>query len=202
MYDHTIEKPLAVQFGNKTLEAIATPSTGSRRRRLWDLAHQCHCPVVGVCLPLDTLRRLVNKALGGRALADDYEVHVGAVAECTHRNRLSELLQSELDTRYFRDIQSFKAAKTTKAVADLWAATANKGDVAGAFWLTQSTDLGVTFGPARRVYGPIALTTNRDMRTWLGDYTGLFSSSGALYTSFADNQDLSSHIRFTRVDLP
>jgi len=134
MCDHNTEKPFAAHFGKKSLEATTPLSTGSRRRRLWDLAHQCHCPVVGVCLALDTLRRLVNKALGGKALADNYEVHVGAVAECSHRNRLSELLQSELDTRYFREIQCFKTAKATKAVADLWTAAVRKGDVAGAFW--------------------------------------------------------------------
>ena len=48
----------------------ANAPTSSRRRRLWELTHACHCPVVGVCIPLDTLRRLVNKALGGKALAD------------------------------------------------------------------------------------------------------------------------------------
>lgn len=110
------------------------PSTGSRRRRLWDLDHSCHCPVVGVCLPLDTLRRLVNKALGGVACADDYEVHVGAVAECGHRNRLSELLQSELDTRFSREVLQFRQAKTARELAELWARAIRQGDVAGAFW--------------------------------------------------------------------
>lgn len=111
-------------------------TNGSRRRRLWDLPHQCHCPVVGVCFPLTMLRHLVNKALGGKAIADDYEVHVGAVAECTQRNRLSELLQKDLETRYARAIHAFKAAKNTKAVADLWADAVLRGDVAGAFWAT------------------------------------------------------------------
>lgn len=108
--------------------------TGSRRRRLWDLPHQCHCPVIGVCLPLDTLRRLVNKALGGKAVADDYEVHVGAVAECTKRNRLSELLQGELEKRYWGKAQIFRAAKTTKAVAEMWSKAVQQGDVVGSFW--------------------------------------------------------------------
>ncbi len=111
-------------------------NTGSRRRRLWDLPHQCHCPVVGVCLPLAALRQLVNKALGGKAIADDYEVHVGAVAECTQRNRLSELLQKDLESRYARTVQAFKFAKDTKAVADLWADAVRQGDVSGAFWAT------------------------------------------------------------------
>ncbi len=111
-------------------------NVGSRRRRLWDLPHQCHCPVVGVCFPLSTLRQLVNKALGGKAMADDYEVHVGAVAECTKRNRLSEMLQQDLEARYARSVQAFKVAKSAKAVADLWAEAVRNGDVSGAFWAT------------------------------------------------------------------
>lgn len=111
------------------------PATaGSRRRRLWDLPHQCHCPVVGVGLPMDRLRQLVNKAVGGSAVACDYELHVGAVAECGKRNRVSELLQAELDRRYARKLQDYRAAKTTLAVAELWAAAVHDGDVAGDFW--------------------------------------------------------------------
>ncbi len=111
--------------------------TGSRRRRLWDLPHPCHCPVVGVCIPLTTLRNLVNKALGGKAMAGDYEVHVGAVAECTTRNRVSEILQKDLEARHARSVQAFRGAKHTKAVADLWAqAVRSGGDVPAAFWAT------------------------------------------------------------------
>lgn len=109
-------------------------SAGSRRRRLWDLPHQCHCPLVGVCFPLSTLRHLVNKALGGQAMADDYEVHVGAVSECLQRNRLSELLQKDLESRYASTVQAFRVAKTSKDLAELWADAVRRGDVAGAFW--------------------------------------------------------------------
>ncbi|MES2584496.1 MAG: DUF2325 domain-containing protein [Pseudomonadota bacterium] len=118
----------------QALPALSTASMGSRRRRLWELTHECHCPVIGVCIPLDTLRRIVNKALGGKALADDYEVHVGAVAECLHRNRLSEALQDELERRYVLEVRRFKAAKTARELADLWSQAIRQGDVAGAFW--------------------------------------------------------------------
>ncbi|MBI2748365.1 MAG: DUF2325 domain-containing protein [Burkholderiales bacterium] len=111
------------------------PSTGSRRRRLWELDHQCHCPVVGVCLPLEALRRLVGKVIRGKPVAaDGYELHVGVVAECMQRNRLSEVLQDELDTRFSRELLRFRAAKTTPAVADLWHQAVAAGDVAGALW--------------------------------------------------------------------
>ena len=119
-------------------EHAAPPASGSRRRRLWDLDHHCHCPLVGVSLPIDTLRRLVNKALGGSAVANDYEVHAGAVSEAARRCKLSELMQAELDARYAREIQTFKAAKSALALAELWIKYLKAGDVAGAFWAALS----------------------------------------------------------------
>jgi len=106
----------------------------SRRRRLWELGHACHCPLVGVGFPLGVLRKLVDKVTNGKVLADDYEVHVGAVTECATRNRLSEALQKELERRYAPVLLRFRAAKTTEQVAELWRAAVAAGDVAGAFW--------------------------------------------------------------------
>ncbi|MET0963051.1 MAG: DUF2325 domain-containing protein [Noviherbaspirillum sp.] len=95
---------------------------------------RCHCPLVGVCLPLQTLRRLVNRAAGGEVQDDDYEVHVGSVSECVSRNRFSEALQDELERRYAPTIGRFRQAKSTEAVLSLWIEAVNSGDVAGALW--------------------------------------------------------------------
>lgn len=106
----------------------------SRRRRLWELGHACHCPLVGVGMPLAALRKLVGKVTGGTVVADDYDVHVGVVTECGARNRLSEALQKELERRYAGVLLRFKNAKDTAAVAALWRTAVTNGDVAGAFW--------------------------------------------------------------------
>lgn len=87
-----------------------------------------------MCLPLDGLRLLVNKALNGQTQADDYDVHMGVVAECKQRSRLSEALQHDLERRYARTVQQFKVAKTTQAVTLLWKKTVEQGDVTGALW--------------------------------------------------------------------
>lgn len=108
--------------------------SSSRRKRLWDLSRDTHCPVVGVCIPLTVLRRLVSKVLGGIPQADDYEIHVGAIAECGHRNRMSETLQEDLDRRYALTIKRFRAAKSAQALTQLWLDAIYQGDVAGAFW--------------------------------------------------------------------
>lgn len=111
-----------------------TPALGSRRRRLWNLPVQCHCPVIGVCFPLARLRQLVHKALGNKPIADDYEIHLGAVAECAKRSRLTELLQKDLEARFAPHVQAFRQAKDAKAVAELWTQAVRLGDVSGAFW--------------------------------------------------------------------
>ena len=110
------------------------PALASRRRRLWELGHACHCPLVGVGLPLGVLRKLVDKASGGKVVADDYEVHVGAVTECGSRNRLSEALQKELERRYAAVLLRFRGARDSAQLAALWRAAVAAGDVAGAFW--------------------------------------------------------------------
>ncbi|KQQ33846.1 hypothetical protein ASF61_09460 [Duganella sp. Leaf126] len=114
--------------------SASAEAQASRRRRLWELGHACHCPLVGVGFPLGVLRKLVDKVTHGKVLADDYEVHVGAVTECATRNRLSEALQKELERRYAPVLLRFRAARTTEQVAGLWRAAVAAGDVAGAFW--------------------------------------------------------------------
>jgi ribosomal protein S6 len=145
---HSLTHPLSQPFIQPLTQPLKHPlipsltqnmsehaaNLGSRRRRLWDLPHHCHCPVVGVCLPLHILRTQVNKALGGQAMADDYEIHVGAVAECGCKNKLSVALQKVLEQRYATAIMRFKSAKTAREVAQLWTKAIEDGDIAGAFW--------------------------------------------------------------------
>ncbi|HEX5342350.1 MAG TPA: DUF2325 domain-containing protein [Duganella sp.] len=121
---------------NNVMTALAKEqeAQASRRRRLWELGHACHCPLVGVGFPLGVLRKLVDKVTNGKVVADDYEVHVGAVTECGTRNRLSEALQKELERRYAAVLLRFRNAKTTAQVAEMWRTAVANGDVAGAFW--------------------------------------------------------------------
>lgn len=137
-FTQTFVQPLAQHASQQVFSAMPPPeltaNLGSRRRRLWNLPHHTHCPVVGVCFPLHVLRTQVNKALGGQAMADDYEIHVGAVAECGCKNKLSVALQKVLELRYATAIMRFKPAKTAREVAQIWTKAIEDGDIAGAFW--------------------------------------------------------------------
>lgn len=112
----------------------ASARSATRRRSLWQLPIQYHCPVVGVCLPLASLRRVVDKSLGGTALADDYELHVGVVNECRTRNPVSERLQRVLNQRHAAVIARFRHARSDEALLELWRLAMARGEVSGAFW--------------------------------------------------------------------
>ncbi|HEX5686870.1 MAG TPA: DUF2325 domain-containing protein [Ideonella sp.] len=115
---------------------LASETRGSRRRRLWELSRHAHCPVVGVCLPMAAVRRLVDKVLGGHAVASDYELHCGVNGECRQRGAIAEALQKELDHRYAVALRATRALKTTEALAAWWAGQTVGRDVPGALWAT------------------------------------------------------------------
>ena len=66
---------LAAACGCRQPTFTLPEARGSRRRRLWELSRHAHCPVVGACLPISSVRRVVDKVLGGKAVASDYELH-------------------------------------------------------------------------------------------------------------------------------
>ena len=111
---------------------------GSRRRRLWELPANCHCPIIGVCLPLSLLRKLVNKVSTTPVQGDDYDLHVWTVHECGNRNRMADLLQRTLDERFAGVIRQFKGARDGDALMAQWRRAVDSGDTAGAFWAALS----------------------------------------------------------------
>jgi len=131
----TLVRQAVAGTGAEVLSVKPVPA-GSRRRRLWELDSHAHCPVVGVCLPIAALRRLVDKVLAGQAMADDYELHCGVIADCRLRTPIAEAVQRELDRRCLLALRQAAKAKTTDALAAWWREASQGKDLAGAFWAT------------------------------------------------------------------
>ncbi|MDO4683442.1 MAG: DUF2325 domain-containing protein [Lautropia sp.] len=112
---------------------LPTPST-SRRRKLWDLAAHCHCPIIGLCLSMNTLRKLAARVLDGDLPKDDYELHVNAVNEARRRGPLAEVLQKELDQRYAMPIRKLNSIKTAEALHEAWRGFIERGEMPAGLW--------------------------------------------------------------------
>jgi hypothetical protein len=68
----------------------------------------------------------------------------------------------------------------------------------GTFRRSRAAVPAMGFAPSVVVDAPITLGDARGAPRWLGDYTGIFTRGGALYTSYAVNKTGSSHIAFAK----
>lgn len=114
-----------------TEEPVSAPP---RRRRIWDLGDHAHCPVVGVCMPIPTLRRLIKKLSDHPMLSDDYELHCLVVGACKSRTVLAESIQKDLDQRYKLRVQQLSKYKTEAELTECWASALRGKEVAATFW--------------------------------------------------------------------
>lgn len=106
----------------------------NRKRRLWDLDDHAHCPVIGVCMPIPFLRRLLRKCADLSLPDNDYELHCLVVGACKSRNSLAELVQKDLDKRFQLVIAQLARIKSVKALAQHWDQVRHAPQVAGHFW--------------------------------------------------------------------
>lgn len=174
----------------------AVPPCGSRRRRLWELEGHAHCPVVGVCLPISSLRKLVNKVLGGQAVADDYELHCGAVADAKYRGPVAEAMQRDLDRRYALPLQQAAKLKTTEALAAWWDVALRCQDIAGPFWATL-THARCTPELAHRAEGQVHMLQHQvgmAVRADLDRFEALLDENAVLTRELAAAQQRSTRV--------
>ena len=117
----------------------AAPAASSRRRKLWEVAHKCHCPIIGTCFDVQELRALMAKVMEFPRDTSDFVLHTTAVGNCDNRSRLAELLHKHLEKRHAAEIRKFSATRDTAELRALWRAACRDGStIAGALWATWS----------------------------------------------------------------
>ncbi|HEY3328337.1 MAG TPA: DUF2325 domain-containing protein [Novimethylophilus sp.] len=107
---------------------------GSRRPRLWEMEHKCHCPIVGVCFDMGEIRKLLGKVMKVPGRPNDFEIHVTAVRECEAHTPLASLLHKELEKKYALYVQRHKTVKDAEGLYALWQKAMEDGDIAGPLW--------------------------------------------------------------------
>ncbi|CAA2161216.1 hypothetical protein MBRA_06376 [Methylobacterium brachiatum] len=114
------------------------PSVGPAdkpRDRIWELAENLHCSIVGTCLTNAEARAILAKL--GRADArtiSEHRLHGEIVQIAGRKDGGSRLLQKTLDRRHEREIERFDEARTADAVRALWKVSLERGEIPGAYW--------------------------------------------------------------------
>jgi hypothetical protein len=116
-------------------EITITSSSGSLRRKLWEVPHKFHCPVIGVCFGVDELRSLMAKVMHFPRDTTDFVLHTTAVGACESRSQLAELLHKNLEKRFKLTTRRFAASKNCESLRQLWREAARSGiDIPAALW--------------------------------------------------------------------
>ena len=111
------------------------PATKKTRRKLWELPHKLHCPVIGTCLDTNELRRIArNVGVKQNGAMSDYDVHVSFVSAADDKNPLSLAAHKALEKKYAAHVRRFAKAKDSEQLEALWDDALISGDVPGAFW--------------------------------------------------------------------
>lgn len=126
----------AFEFLRPSTPELGKPSgKGSRRRRLWEIPHKFHCPIVGTCFEVGELRNLMARVMHFPPATTDFVLHTTAVGSCETRSQLAELLHKHLEKRFQLIIRRFSSAKDSDALSMLWQEAVESGsDIPGALW--------------------------------------------------------------------
>ncbi len=131
-----------------------------RRIRLWELDHRFHCLVVGTCLTIDELHRLVRKAdITVGAKMSDYELHHSFVQVVGNAVFAARATHKWLDRKFAAAIKRFSACRDVGALGSLWDQATAQGEVAGAFWALITNPL-TDATLQQRVYGEVHMLSH------------------------------------------
>ena len=129
--------PGAVDTRTREPAVGGAPAGKKTRRKLWELPHKLHCPVIGTCLDAGELRRIArNAGITQDHRATDYEIHVSFVAAADDRNALSLAAHKAMEKKFAAQVRRFGRARDSAQLASLWDEAVARGEVAAALWAT------------------------------------------------------------------
>jgi hypothetical protein len=111
------------------------PKTAARRRTLFDLSPMTHCSIIGTCLTMAELRKIVVKIAGEFARKmNDHEIHTAGVKYASIEGFPSKLLTKALDEKHAAVVRKLSSAQDENVLRDCWATARRDGMVEGAYW--------------------------------------------------------------------
>lgn len=133
------------------------PSTG---RKLWDLEHKHHCPIIGTCLDLAELQQFARRHDFEGDRSDAFALHVEAAARVDTRNPLSVDIQRTLDRKYAVTLRRFAPLASDGDVLVAWQEHLARGEVASALWAAL-THKAASADTRQRIYADIHMLSHQ-----------------------------------------
>ena len=106
-----------------------------KRSKLWEMPSMFHCSIVGTCLTMAELRKVVEKVVGHAVDGlSDHALHNEGVRLAGNEGFAGKLLQKALDRRHQLTLKRFDKARNAEDVGRMWEEAKKAGDIPGAYW--------------------------------------------------------------------
>jgi hypothetical protein len=130
-----------------------------RRSKIWELASNLHCSIIGTCLSTAELRQILAKAKLAPPGATDHDLHGRGVTLAGRHDGAAKLLNKALDQRHRLAIRQFETATTDDEIRAAWRAAVQRGEIPGAYWAALSHPA-ISNTLARDIFGDVHMLSH------------------------------------------
>ncbi len=116
------------------------PPIKQERTKLWELDHNYHCTIIGTCLTMSEVKKLLRSFHIDITHVSSYEIHTAIVTLISSNDFPSKKTQSYLDKKFKVALQKTKKMQTD-ALKDEWKRVINNGELIATFWAVMSHPL-------------------------------------------------------------
>jgi len=103
------------------------------RTKLWDLDHNYHCAIIGTCLTLDEVKKLLRSFQIPIKDACSYDLHTTIVTLISYNDFRSRKVQSYLNKKFKIAVQKTKKMTATELIQE-WKRVLNNDELISTFW--------------------------------------------------------------------
>ena len=115
----------------KRFQPVAT----SRRLKLWEIKPRFHYAILGTCLTMAELRKVVRQSgVIPEERPSDYDLHAVIVAQAEQSGRAARNVPEMLDTKCRRWVRASSKCRDSQGLARHWQGALASGDIAGTSW--------------------------------------------------------------------
>lgn len=129
------------------------------RLKIWDHTDYA-CPIVGTCLSMAELRKLLRKLeVSISPAASDFERHVAVIQLVKRPGHPARTIQKFLDRKYAPAIRRFARVTNSQELEALWVQVRTEGDIPGPFWALLTHPC-ATHALRERVFGEVHMLSH------------------------------------------
>ncbi len=107
------------------------------RTKLWELDHIYHCAVIGTCLTMTEVKKLLRSFRIDITNSNSYEIHTTIVTLISYNDFPSKKVQNYLDKKFKVALQKTRKMDA-RELKEEWKRVFNNGDLIATFWAIMS----------------------------------------------------------------